>query len=181
MRPLLAILILLSLWPAYAQSDSGARDLYEAIRNGNLPRVQALLSRSPGLARVSVEGKTPLHEVARVSPKNSVEMARALLDAGADVNVRDDIMLWTPLFSACNSGNEPLVRLLLARGADVKVKTAFAETPLHVAQTVEVVKLLIKAGADINAVDEHGETPAASARQYRQPVYRYLKSSGGKE
>ena len=44
--------------------------------------------------------------------------AIAALDAGARLDIRDEILKSTPLGWACRWGREELVRLLLARGAD---------------------------------------------------------------
>ena len=41
-----------------------------------------------------------------------------LLDAGARLEIRDDLLRSTPLGWACRWGRAELVRLLLARGAD---------------------------------------------------------------
>lgn len=90
------------------------------------------LETEPALARyVDKIGKTPLHHCAEIDPKkfrlqvsDSIATAKALLDAGADVNavrvIIDDgeEFLATPLWYAVAWGkNLPLVRLLLETGA----------------------------------------------------------------
>jgi ankyrin repeat protein len=65
---------------------------------------------------------TMLHDVAAsrdyVTAEERVAFATLLLDAGARVDVRDDLLLSTPLGWACRWGRVELVKLLLARGAD---------------------------------------------------------------
>ena len=66
--------------------------------------------------------RTILHDVAavrsHVPEKAVVAFAALLLDAGAKLNVRDDLLKSTPLGWACRWGRVELVKLLLARGAD---------------------------------------------------------------
>ncbi len=67
-------------------------------------------------------GTTILHEIVtmgdHVTAEERVAFATAALDAGARLDVRDDILESTPLGWACRWGREELVRLFLARGAD---------------------------------------------------------------
>ena len=59
-------------------------------------------------------------------------------------------------------GVEPIVKLLLEKGADIETKDSDRQTPLHWAsynRHVEVVQLLLKKGADIKAKDSDGRTP----------------------
>jgi ankyrin repeat protein len=54
------------------------------------------------------------------------------------------------------------VQDLLDRGADVKAKDEWGQTPLHRASIenhIETAKLLIEAGADVKAKDKWGATP----------------------
>lgn len=53
-----------------------------------------------------------------VRPDEVLLFAAALPDAGARLDVRDDLLKSTPLGWACRWGKAPLVRLLLERGAD---------------------------------------------------------------
>ena len=72
--------------------------------------------------RIGGFGRTVLHEVAamgdHVTEEEAVSFARALLDAGARTNVRDDLLQSTPLGWACRWGRAGVARLLLERGAD---------------------------------------------------------------
>ncbi len=68
--------------------------------------------------RAEPHGQTMLHEVVARDHQEGVGLATALLDAGARVDVRDDLLKSTPLGWACRWGRIELVRLLLERGAD---------------------------------------------------------------
>ena len=70
-------------------------------------------------------GRTILHDMAAAWPRGAVSttdervvLATILLDAGARLDVRDDLLKSTPLGWACRWGRTELVKLLLARGAD---------------------------------------------------------------
>ena len=68
-------------------------------------------------------GFTILHivtggRVAWMTAEEQVAFATALLDAGARLDLRDDILKSTPLGWACRWGRVELVKLYLARGAD---------------------------------------------------------------
>lgn len=66
--------------------------------------------------------RTVLHEVAaigdHVTDEEAEPFARALLEAGARTDVRDDILKSTPLGWACRWGRAAIVRVLLEYGAD---------------------------------------------------------------
>jgi ankyrin repeat protein len=70
----------------------------------------------------SRRGTTLLHEVTAarggLTADDRVAYATALLDAGARLDVRDDLLESTPLGWACRWGRIELVRLFVSRGAD---------------------------------------------------------------
>jgi ankyrin repeat protein len=77
-----------------------------------------MLERADGNALGSF-GRTLLHDLgARGTPDEQVAFATLLLDAGAKVDVRDDLLESTPLGWACRWGRLELVTLLVERGAD---------------------------------------------------------------
>jgi ankyrin repeat protein len=64
-------------------------------------------------------GRTLLHDLAaRGTSAEQVPFATVLLDAGARLDVRDDLLKSTPLGWACRWGRVELIQLFLKRGAD---------------------------------------------------------------
>jgi len=93
----------------------------EFDRGTYLPSFRRILERC-GPNVVGAFGRTVLHEVAamrdHISEQEALEFARTLLDSGAAMNVRDDLLKSTPLGWACRWGRAAMVDLLLERGAD---------------------------------------------------------------
>lgn len=99
------------------------------------------------------------------SVAGSIEAARALIEAGADVR-RADASGETSLHMACRSRREELVKLLLDAGADPNAATREGGTPLLVTGyfgTAEMAAMLIRAGADVGRPDMDGFTPILAA------------------
>jgi hypothetical protein len=65
----------------------------------------------------------------KASAEERVARATVLLDAGARLDVRDDLLQNTPLAWACRWGRVEPVDLLLARGADAREVDAKPWTP----------------------------------------------------
>jgi len=89
---------------------------------------------------------------------NDLAQLKSLISAG-DVNVKDRRGA-TPLMYAASVGSVDAVKLLLAAGADAKVKNSFDATALMWGITnLEKVRLLVDAGADVNTRSKQGMTP----------------------
>lgn len=94
----------------------------------------------------------PIHDAAK---KGDVAAITVALEAGADVNESDD---WAPpLWYAARFGHEDAAKLLIARDADVNLKSRYSGPPLLGAierKNAILVKLLLASGADPNAALE---------------------------
>ena len=91
------------------------------------------------------------------------EIAIWLIERGADVNiVAQNRQRIAPIHAAAANGSLPLLRLLLANGADVNAKQQNDFTPLHTAadnNDADMVHLLLEHGASVDAVTKDGRTP----------------------
>jgi ankyrin repeat protein len=102
------------LWrPLPVEEDYNARQQAECCECFKL-----ILERCGPNHRAADYGQTMLHEVISHDHGVGLQLATILLDAGARLDVRDKLLLSTPLGWACRWGRVEIVRLLLSRGAD---------------------------------------------------------------
>ena len=105
--------------------------------------------------------------------EDSPAMITDLLQAGADVNSRNDRLVggfsFTALYAASHKGNKDSVKLLLAQpGIKLDETNDDGDTALMVAAEgghAEIVEMLLKAGANVSITDIGGETAATRAQK----------------
>lgn len=123
-------------------------------------------------------GFAPLHYAARY---NDLNVVRALIAAGADMNTKSDKNGATALHYAVVANNEDVVKVLIECGADVNAMDEVDCSVLHYAvagRSVNVIKALITAGADVNAKCGYGFTPLNSTT--KEKIRRVLIEAGAK-
>ncbi|KAH1493811.1 hypothetical protein KXV92_006616 [Aspergillus fumigatus] len=96
-------------------SESDHIPLNLACQHGSIPIVRMLLERNAQLLP-DAEGLYPQHMVARAS--QPPELLLLLKQHGADMNQRDKLYQWTPLFHAASEGCVNCLRTLLELGVD---------------------------------------------------------------
>ncbi len=152
--------------------------LHHAAESGTARAARALLEAGADpnawVTGFSVDwgwGWTPLHLAARSNP--DPEVARVLLEAGADIDARGSESYHhgnTPLHYAGSNASAAVAAVLLEAGADVGARSQLGRTPLHEAaanaSNATVIELLVAAGADVNALDARGYAPLHSAAFY---------------
>ena len=125
--------------------------LFYAAHAMQLDAVQVLLEHNAGINSQDHNGNTPLYWILSncSSYEKFVEMARRLLEHGADPNICADNHR-TPLHEAASRGLLEATRLLLGYGAKVDEKDKNGKTPLQAAMLNgrhELIKLLVEHGA----------------------------------
>lgn len=136
-------------------------NLIAACQTGNLKEVKKLIAEGVDVNAPlagDLHKQTPLMCAAT---KGYVEIAQALLDAGADIE-QNTVLKNTALMLACMEGERAIVALLIARGARINIEGGIdGSTPLIravKAKNLEIVTMLLDAGADINAGDKNNWT-----------------------
>ena len=90
-------------------------EFYALIAAGDRAGVRDILAREPDLAHASRRTPPPLHWAIY---HNRPGIAGLLLDAGADLGLRDPDRAATPIEYAAVYARRRIIRLLVARGAD---------------------------------------------------------------
>ncbi|KAL2682397.1 hypothetical protein Neosp_006848 [[Neocosmospora] mangrovei] len=124
-----------------------------------------------------IVGETPLMYAVH---RGRVGQVKALIDAGADVNIKRK----NGFSALSHAADTKIARLLIRAGADVDATNGDGVTALHMSARRNWPEILIKllsAGATVNARTFHwGGTPLHYASQYNHPnVARLLFKHGG--
>lgn len=157
------------MW-AQAEKDDPDFALLHYAEIGRLGKVQQLLAagadpncRHDVNIGVETVTDTPLYAAAGAG---HIQVAQALLDAGAQVDIVADEG-WRPIHHAALNGENKMVALLAERGADInRAEEMRGQTPLHIASErgdKEMVRLLLTLGADARIKDQDGQTPVQVA------------------
>jgi len=207
--------------PIETAAPDGSSALIVAMVNAHYELALHLLERGAD-PKANRLGWTPLHTLARSRRPDTVAMpnpigrgtvdsltlAKALLDRGADPNARATKAVpgvftflstkgATPLLLASQAVDVPLMRLLIERGADPALATDTGTTPLVAAAgigydegrhtwwtesaSLEAVTLLASRGARIDAVDIAGNTALhGAALTGANSVVRFLVEHGAR-
>ncbi|HEY3159802.1 MAG TPA: ankyrin repeat domain-containing protein, partial [Vicinamibacterales bacterium] len=202
------ILVACLVATASAQTVDADRDaLFAAIRRGAPGEVERLIAKGAGPNARDAQGTPAVMAAALFADADMVELllkrgadpnladesgadalmwsvpdrakVQRLLDRGAAVDARSDSGRTALLVAASYPGTVDLLRLLLARGADLRAQDRAGTTALALAvrsADVDVVRFLVERGLDPDALNP-GARRAALARNYR-PTIDYLISKG---
>jgi ankyrin repeat protein len=209
---------------SYRPVRAGTSPLLMAVENGHFELAIALVEAGadPNDQR---SGFTPLHAITWVRKPDasdtgdpppigsgrltSLQFVRALVERGAKVNARLEKAAprppasatllgmegTTPFLMAADRADVPLMRELLALGADPFLPNANKTTPLMAAaglgtanpleeagtesEALDAVKVLLDLGADIDAVDDKGDTAMHGAAYGNFPTIVQLLADRG--
>lgn len=166
-----------------AEADATAgrvHPLHWAANFGRAANVKALLEHGAKVDVVTLQGDTALLLAAK---SGHVEVAEALLQAGANPLAEEATYGDTPIYLAAMAGHVKLVELMVANGVDVNLRNSrTGETPLWVAamdDRVEVIAYLLASGADPNIANASGSTPIKMA--ISKNVKDMLRKSGARD
>jgi ankyrin repeat protein len=123
------------------------------VKNGHLEAVGVLLDHGADIEQRDWEIGNALTHAAL---HGYVDMAKLLLDRGANVEAQSTNNLWTALHVGADEGHAEVVHALLEHNANAHHRNAIGETALHRAAAgghVECVRMLIDAGVDVDLQD----------------------------
>ncbi len=154
-------------------------DVADAVMNGDLAALRALIQKKADVNAPQADGATALHWAAYRDDRQAVEL---LIAAGANVRAanREGV---TPLAMASLYGSLPIVEALLKAGADARERGPNGETLLMFAARngrVDLINRLIRAGADVNAREDLRRTTALmwAAEQRHAEAVKALLAAG---
>lgn len=153
---------------------------------GPMPMLDLLLDKGGDPNRAS-EGQFPLHTALSLG---RLDLARRLLDAGADAGLSTGIGKLSPLHElalgargAAPKDVSEMVDSLVQRGALVNAQTVRGATALHLAVLggdIALVRALLSHGADPGVADAAGEAPLQLAERKGRTEIRSLLARGGR-
>ena len=126
-----------------SQNPAGFTPLHFAAMTGNKPMLDMLLKKGADVNLLTKNGQSPLHRA------SSVEVAQALIDAGA--KVVSDALDFSPILLPLKSIE--VMDLLISKGANVNTGDTSGLNPLITAavnEDIEKIEYLISKGASVD-------------------------------
>jgi ankyrin repeat protein len=171
-----------------------ADDVYQAIRANDLARLKTLVRARADANAPGDQGETPLMSAAAVGSIEAMRFlleqgadvnaqnafgstalvwsatdrakTQLLLDRGATVDTASKTGRTALFVAAMSDGSAPIVRLLIAKGANPKGRDVFQNTMLTAAAVgndLDTMRVFVDAGVDVNAVGVTGLSPLIAA------------------
>lgn len=136
--------------------------LINAVDSGNVKRVKSLLAQNANVnSRLN-----SITALMRASYFGKSEIVDILLDAGANINLRD-FNGATALIWAAKGGDPDIVQSLIRAGSNIDFQSIWGETALigaSVNNNLGAVRTLILNGANIDIEDADGKTAYDSTK-----------------
>ena len=112
---------------------------------------------------------------------DNLEIVKQHIEAGTNINVKDQMSGSTPLITAATFGKTAIAKALIDANAELDVINNEGSTALHAAAFfchIEIVQMLIDAGAEKSIKNNHGATPRESVTgpfAEMKPIYEMLQ------
>ena len=151
-RAAVAVLTVAAAFSNPAAGNDMGDNWWNAVANGDSATVARLIGEGAAVDLRDGRGRTAL---LLATHANRVELARVLIEAGADVNAKDSIQD-SPYLYAGARGHDAILELTLTHGADLTSTNRYGGTALIPAAErghVETVRRLIAAGVDVDHVN----------------------------
>lgn len=116
---------------------------------------------NPQKAANAIQASKPKMDLHAAIIAGNMEVVRQHIEAGTNIDRKDELGGSTPLMSAIIFGKTDIARALIDAGANLSLKNNDGATALHVAAffcRIEMVQLLLDANADRSAKNNFGAT-----------------------
>ncbi len=141
----------------FADAHGGRTPLHYAAEHGHADVAELLLARGAAVNVIDSKGPSP---VCMALDSLDEDVAKPLLESGADPRIGTTERGNTALYEAAALGYDDLVQRMLAKGAELDAgKNGWTRWHGVVPGGKEVLKALIACGADADATDKEGNTP----------------------
>lgn len=156
------------------EDDYGLTPLISACMSGNIYLVKNILWRNASINYITKSEFTALSAACHQGHLKIVEL---LLDEFADPNLKEQYAF--PLMLSLVSGHNEIFKLLVERGADIKIKMKETKDSnlLMIAcikGNFEIVEFLLKKGIDINEKNRCGDDVFSLCYSFNQDIINLL-------
>lgn len=148
-----------------------------AIKFNQIDVVEAMLdTQKLFLQTIGSIGYNPLIDSCE---KDSTEIAKMLIEKGADLNVYDKDQLWTPLMHAITNSNETTIEKLINHKCNVNTVDIEGNSPLHLAALTSdeyITRIILKMQPDRKIKNKNNQTPLEIAIENEDEILINLLS-----
>ncbi|MBE9117549.1 ankyrin repeat domain-containing protein [Lusitaniella coriacea LEGE 07157] len=160
------------------RDDPLLSSLIAAVVRGEIQTIRELIVKGANINVFDENGETPLY----ISVSNyAIDVARVLLELGADPNTPAENDSYTPLAEAIVRRYTEMVTLLIEAGANPDLLVNGA-TPLMIAaesNCLDIANVLLQTGIDVNFRTENGQTALFfAARSGKIEMMQLLQNAG---
>jgi hypothetical protein len=155
--------------PKKVVDNKSGEELFEAVVKNQMDEAREMIKRGVGL---NFERKDETTLIVAIRYRR-VEMARMLLEAGADPEFAESQYGGTPLRWAVQMTDIDTLKLLIDKyKVNVNQPSKNKISPLHTAadfgQDDRVTKILLDAGANANVLNDEGQSPLDNANRWKK-------------
>jgi hypothetical protein len=177
----LALVMLVAFLAACARERSLDEQLIRAVRQKDLAEVERLLAAGADPNADDVPGFEGRPALFHAATFGYTDIARRLIEKGADANHGEATGAVTALMVASLNGATGTVELLIRSGADVNARAgnATALTEAMRRGYPDVIALLLQAGANPDVLMDDGSAPLCYARTHHYTEAEKLLRAAG--
>lgn len=172
-----------------SKDENGNTLLHFAVLKENYELVNLLIYKNADLNLKNQENEAPLNLAIGLAYRGGIynpQIAKLLINNGADINVKNPIENLSLLHLAVKKNDKGFINFLLDKGININAKDSSKSTALHsiikhFEDDNQITLLLIKRGANIcirNHKDKSSLDIARQKRKYKPEIIEYIEKKG---